>query len=270
MTEGNLKYWDKLRTPPKDALKSIRGGRLKGMTDINPAWRIKAMTETFGPCGTGWKWNTVKKWTEQGSDGQVLVFVDVELFIKDSDGAWSEAIPGSGGSKLIVKESSGLFTDDEAYKKATTDALSTAMKMVGVAADIYMGNDDGSKYKEPVKRKELMRKDQSDALIKFCTAEQLNPQAVAGSYGITKSITADTFDNIFRTIKSHVESGDLGYRFAIPEGESELKSTPEWAKYKEACDIAPDIAGTMPEPSDATQCLAAASAIKKAIDAHNK
>lgn len=215
-SSDNLLFWNQVKNPPKDALKKIKGGRLSGMTDINPTWRAKAMTELFGPCGVGWKWQPVKKWTEQGSKEQVLAFVDVELFIR-IDGVWSDAIPGTGGSKLVVKESGGLFSDDEAFKKATTDALSTAMKMLGVAADIYMGNDDGSKYREPNIKKPLMNKKQSDDLIAFCTAEKLDPQDIARHYGISKKMTADAFDNVFGIIKGHVETGEIGYRFAIPE-----------------------------------------------------
>ena len=105
-SKDNLRFWDKAKTPPKDALKKIKGGRLSGMTDINPTWRVKAMTEIFGPCGVGWKWQVVKKWTEPGSYEQVLVFVDVELFIKVG-GTWSDAIPGIGGSAFIAKEKAG-------------------------------------------------------------------------------------------------------------------------------------------------------------------
>ena len=39
--------------------------------------------------------------------------------------------------------------NDEALKMATTDALSVAMKQLGVAADVYMNNMDGSKYQKP-------------------------------------------------------------------------------------------------------------------------
>ena len=48
---------------------------------------------------------------------------------------------------LIVSEKSGLRFNDEAKKMATTDALSVAMKQLGVGAEIYLGNWDGSKYK---------------------------------------------------------------------------------------------------------------------------
>lgn len=146
----NLKYWQSVATPPPGVLKKITGGRLSGMTDIKPQWRYQVMTETYGPCGIGWKFTVIKKWSEPASNNQIMAFADIELFI-NVDGKWSDAIPGHGGSMLIAKESRGLHSSDEAYKMAITDALSTAMKMIGVAADIYLGNWDGSKYNKPHK-----------------------------------------------------------------------------------------------------------------------
>ncbi len=134
-----------LAQPPAWALKEIRGGRLNGMTDIKPAWRIQAMTEAYGLCGIGWKYEVVKQWTEPGSDGQVFAFVDVLLYVK-VDGEWSAPIPGTGGNLLIAAEKHGPHSNDEAYKMAMTDALSVCMKALGVAADIYMGKADDSKY----------------------------------------------------------------------------------------------------------------------------
>ena len=49
---GNLDLYDKVRAVPKEAQKQISGGRLNGMTDINPMWRIKTLTEQFGVCGS--------------------------------------------------------------------------------------------------------------------------------------------------------------------------------------------------------------------------
>ena len=50
----NLELYNKVRSVPKEAQKPIQAGRLKGMTDINPMWRIKTLTEQFGACGKGW------------------------------------------------------------------------------------------------------------------------------------------------------------------------------------------------------------------------
>lgn len=144
-----MNEWKKLAQPPKWALKEIQAGRLKGKSDINPQWRYMAMTEVFGMVGVGWKYTIDKTWTEIGADNELLVFVQVSVFVK-KDGAWSDAIQGLGGSTLVTKEKNGMYNNDEAYKMAVTDALSTALKMLGVAADIYMGLWDGAKYKEPI------------------------------------------------------------------------------------------------------------------------
>lgn len=143
---GNLSIWDALKSPPTSALKQIGGGRLRGFTDVNPQWRYKAMTEQFGVCGVGWKYDILKLWLESAGD-EVCAFAEVSLSIK-VDGEWSDPIPGVGGSMILAKESGGLHVSDECYKMAITDALSVAMKMIGVAADIYAGLFDGSKYTE--------------------------------------------------------------------------------------------------------------------------
>ena len=142
----NMNIWNKLSRPPKEALKTISGGRLKGMTDINPQWRLKAMTELFGTIGFGWKYRITDRWNEEHG-GQVACFVRVELLILDS-GKWSEPIEGLGGSMLLSQEKNGLYLSDEGYKMALTDALSVAMKQLGIAADIYAGLWDGSKYRD--------------------------------------------------------------------------------------------------------------------------
>lgn len=139
---SNLEIWEKVARPPKESLKTIQAGRLKGMTDISPQWRYKIMTEVFGPIGKGWSYSIEKLWTEQGANEEIMAFAHVSLHIH------GQSIPGIGGSKLIAKEREGMHNSDEAYKMAVTDALSVAMKMLGVGADIYMGMWDGSKYKD--------------------------------------------------------------------------------------------------------------------------
>lgn len=136
-----------LSKPPQWALKEIQAGRLKGRADINPQWRYEAMNDTFGECGIGWRYEVEKLWTEQGANGEVGAFALVNVFIKDRETSdWSKPIVGVGGSMLVANEKSGARTNDEAFKMATTDALSVALKFLGVAADIYKGSWDGSKY----------------------------------------------------------------------------------------------------------------------------
>lgn len=159
-----MNEWKKLAQPPKWALKEIQAGRLKGKSDINPQWRYMAMTEVFGVVGVGWKYTIDKTWTENGADNELLVFVQVSVFVKIND-TWSDAIPGLGGSTLVTKEKNGMYNNDEAYKMAVTDALSTALKMLGVAADIYMGMWDGAKYREQTNTATASTSTQTDEVV---------------------------------------------------------------------------------------------------------
>lgn len=145
----NTQIWDALKRPPSSALREIKGGRLNGKTDINPQWRMQVMTERFGPAGVGWKYSVERLWLEPAAEGQVAAFAQINLSYRNPDtGDWSDPIPGIGGSMFIEAEKNGLHVSDEAYKMAITDALSVAMKALGVAADIYAGLWDGSKYRD--------------------------------------------------------------------------------------------------------------------------
>jgi hypothetical protein len=142
-----MDIYNAVRVAPREALKTIGAGRLKGMSDINPMWRIKTLTQEFGPCGIGWRYEITKQWTEQGSNDQIVAFCNIDLFVKIGD-EWSAAIPGTGGSDFVTKERSGLYTSNECYKMALTDAISVACKSLGVAADVYWAKDP-TKYTQP-------------------------------------------------------------------------------------------------------------------------
>ena len=147
MKEKAIDIYESLSRPPKYALREIQTGKLKGKTDINPQWRYEAMTEKFGLVGIGWKYEVQKLWTEAGAGNEKLAFAQVAVLIKDGD-AWSEPIVGIGGSKLVQFEKGAAVSNDEGYKMAVTDAFSTALKMLGVAADIYAARWDGTKYND--------------------------------------------------------------------------------------------------------------------------
>jgi hypothetical protein len=136
----NLHIYNQARAVPGEALKEIKGGRLNGKSDINPMWRLKKLTELFGPCGIGWKYTIAKQWLEQGGNDEIAAFVNIDLFYKH-EGAWSEAIPGTGGSAFVAKEKSGPYTSDECFKMALTDAISVSCKALGFGADVYWDKD---------------------------------------------------------------------------------------------------------------------------------
>ncbi len=151
-TEIYKKYSD----PPEWAKKTIEAGRMKGKTDINPQWRILCLTEQFGACGIGWYYEVTKQWIEQGGKDEKSAFVNINLYIKTGE-EWSKPIQGNGGSSFVALEKNGLYTSDECFKMATTDALSVACKMLGIGASIYSGTKyDGSSVRQVAAKPELL------------------------------------------------------------------------------------------------------------------
>ena len=136
-----MDIWDSLKkTDPKHTKPFKRAGGFSG-TAIKPMFSIETLTKQFGPCGKGW--GTGKpEFTTHESDGQILVFCTIELWW----GTDRNTVYGVGGDKVVGKNKYGLQFDDEAYKKSFTDALTNAMKYIGVGADIHMGMYDDSKY----------------------------------------------------------------------------------------------------------------------------
>ena len=134
-----MELYNKARTVPQEAKKPIKAGRLSGMTDINPMWRIQRLTEMFGPCGIGWWYEITKKDIVYDElTNSKAAFVDVLLwYINPETGGMSQGIPGTGGSSFVAQERNGPYLSDECYKMALTDALSVACKAIGIGADVY-------------------------------------------------------------------------------------------------------------------------------------
>ena len=66
----------------------------------------------------------------------------------------------------MTKKNGGL--DDEAPKKAMTDALTKAFSHLGVSADVFLGMFDNSKYVEDMKEKFSQKPKVADEkLVKF-------------------------------------------------------------------------------------------------------
>ena len=139
----NMELYEQARSVPASALKTINAGRLKGMSDINPMWRIKRLTEMFGPAGVGWWYEIEEKTIEYDNiTNQAAAFVDILLYYKDPEtGTESHGIPGTGGSTFVAQEKNGPYMSDECYKMALTDAISVAAKALGIGADVYWDKD---------------------------------------------------------------------------------------------------------------------------------
>jgi hypothetical protein len=134
--------WDRLgKTDPAHTKAFTRGGGFKG-TAIKPMFSYRRMTEEFGPCGEGWGVGEPVFQVVPGPEGEVLVYCTASIWY----GTREHVVYGVGGDKAVGKNKFGLVTDDEAFKKAFTDAVTNALKLIGVGADVHMGMFDDNKY----------------------------------------------------------------------------------------------------------------------------
>ena len=185
----NMRIYDAVRSVPPEAIKPITAGRLKGKSDINPMWRIKVLTEQFGPCGEGWYTEGVRYWTiVQEKSLEMAVFCELQLHTKGENG-WSAPIYGIGGNTGIAAEKNGLYLDDEAYKKAYTDALSVACKALGIGADVYW-QSDRTKYSVVTEPEQTAGKNTKQAKPVQVTYDH---KASVASYMATRGINQDSF-----------------------------------------------------------------------------
>jgi hypothetical protein len=159
---ANTALWDKLgRTDPAHTKTFKRAGGFSG-TAIKPMWSYRRMTEEFGPCGEGWGINEPSFQVVPGSNNEVLVYCTVSVWFSreekgDGDKPYrrmAQNVYGVGGDKIVTyikandqyKRPERWENDDEAFKKAYTDAVTNALKMIGVGADVHMGMFDDNKY----------------------------------------------------------------------------------------------------------------------------
>lgn len=152
--------WDRLgETDPSHTSKFKRGGGFSG-TAIKPMWSYRRMTEEFGPCGEGWGVNEPSFQVVQGDNREVLVYCTVSVWYKTEAGK-SHDVFGVGGDKIVThiraneqyNRPERWESDDEAFKKAFTDAITNALKLIGVGADVHMGLFDDNKYVNSVREK---------------------------------------------------------------------------------------------------------------------
>ena len=139
MTDNKI-YWDQLKKTDPRFTKRINKG-FGEITTIDPQWQIMKMTEVFGPVGIGWAYNVKYTYTDQ------LVFAEVSVWTKDDVSSHDGYGPVCSVQKLWRKTGA---LDDEAPKKAMTDAMTKALSHLGVSADVFLGMFDNSKYVEKV------------------------------------------------------------------------------------------------------------------------
>lgn len=195
---NKMAIWEQLgKTDPSHTKTFKRAGGFSG-TAIKPIYTTQKMTEVFGPAGEGWGMGEPTFQTVNGSDGQVAVYCTVSMW----HGKRDNVVYGVGGDMVVVKQSSGLRTDDEAFKKAFTDAMSNAMKHLGMSADVHMGLFDDSKYVQEVAAEvQSEKKEASKAKSRGLYAEMQQEVDVCSNLDELRTLWASkAFQDEFKTL----------------------------------------------------------------------
>ncbi|AWK89172.1 hypothetical protein [Azospirillum thermophilum] len=136
--------WNRLkRTDPKATKPFTRSGGFRG-TQIDPTWRFQMMTEVFGPVGKGWGYEQLD-WTI----AERMIFICARVWYIDPE-TREKCFTGPqwGGTEMVRRRNGIEAPDDECFKMSMTDAVGKCLLQIGLAADVYMGQFDDSKYRE--------------------------------------------------------------------------------------------------------------------------
>ena len=142
MNKDNMKVWNAHADIPPKMTTDIVGKDYKG-TSPNPQYVIQCLTNLFGPVGLGFGWRIVAEGFNEFQNGEVLHWCRIEFWHTSRENTYE----AYGQTKAAFMTKGGIFrVDEDAPKKSLTDAIVKAASQLGIAANIFLGRWDDSKY----------------------------------------------------------------------------------------------------------------------------
>lgn len=180
----NLALWSALEPTNPKYTKPFKGAGGFTGTAINGTYILKRLTETFGPCGQGWKLVLEDERIQEGhtlrsGDRAQLHIVRAHLDYRfHPDDPWFSTSPQFGQTMLVGENKNGTFTDEEAPKKSITDCVSKCAVLLGLAADVHLGMFDDNKYVNQ-RTQEVIAEARAAEPIKVATGHVGEPMQIA-------------------------------------------------------------------------------------------
>lgn len=139
-----LRIWDQVcETDPNNTRAVKHRG---GFTTIDAYSQIEMATKVFGPVGSGWWWHFDDPVFVTGC---VIVKCNVYYIDPATDEQCRAPVQQFGQKALDFKGRA----DEDALKKAGTDALTKCLSYLGFNADVFLGKFDDNKYVERMQEK---------------------------------------------------------------------------------------------------------------------
>lgn len=141
----NMRIWkDVCVTDPKHT-KAVQKGRK--FTAVDAMYQVQRATEQFGPVGEGWGYDVDYEFHTypEGLPAPMVAHVVALVTIWHGDRS-NRFGPVCAIHPLVASYRSGDQFDDDAPKKAMTDALTKGLSHLGFSADVFLGKYDDNKY----------------------------------------------------------------------------------------------------------------------------
>ncbi len=119
---------------PADAYSGVPGGA--DLTDIDPGYMRKVLTQVFGICGIGWgyQYDVADLGYEPSKRGTSAVLRRLEF--------WYVLVDQGNQTRVVIPASGGSDNSNAAYalKGAITNALGNAVSNLGFQESVYLGH----------------------------------------------------------------------------------------------------------------------------------
>lgn len=147
----NLRIWNAVAKTDPAHTKKVEFGRK--FTSIDAHWQIMQATQQFGPIGEGWRYE-VEHSIARLSDDMVLAVADVKIFWRSTDDVPRFYGPIRATCEMwsFNEKKKKMEVDEDAPKKAMTDALTKGLSHLGFSADVFLGLFDDNRYVQKVKK----------------------------------------------------------------------------------------------------------------------
>lgn len=232
--ENNMQIWDKVKHVDQKYTKAanVDGNRQTAITALYP---VQLMTRAMGPIGGLWRYTVVwekfvntKPIMHKGEilldNGSIVWEQDHTLFMQlwtrpSLDSEFTVACEQYGHTKYKYVTNKGegyIKTDTEYAKKSCSDALKKCLSLLGVCADVFMGDFDDRDYVADVQDKLAIEKADKNSDEEIAMFEEMKREFDDGIESISKMTQSHAIKKIFalkaRYFKARQNSPKFGKR----------------------------------------------------------
>ncbi len=185
---SNLRIWNAVAKTDPAHTKKVEFGRK--FTSIDAHWQIMQATKQFGPIGEGWGYS-VDHSVAVLAETMALAVADVTIWWLGEHELPITQMPTSkprrsygpirGTCEIWSPDKSGkMRVDEDAPKKAMTDALTKGLSHLGFSADVFLGLFDDNRYVQKLKAEfDMVAEAKKDGLL-------ANPDDERSQYEVDK------------------------------------------------------------------------------------